>query len=647
MTSLENVPPRSEALSRPLSFVPTTTAPGLASRVLPALLAARVPLLIALVTFIVFSPALWNQFVDWDDQVNFLTNHDYRGLGWTHLKWMFTTFLMGQWIPLTWMTLGLDYALWGMKPLGYHLTNLLLHAANAAVFFLVARPLLARAAPAFTGKTLTAGAAAAALFFALHPLRAESVAWVTERRDLLSGLFFLLTVVTYLIAREPGREDARPWAVLSVICYALGCLAKSMVVTLPVILLILDVYPLRRISLAQWRTSAGRALLIEKAPYVGLAVATAVMAVWAQQANHYLTSLEKLSLFERVPLTLYSLAFYAGKTVLPLGLSPLYELPVRINPLELRFALSALAVVIVTLGVVVLARRWMAPVTVWTAYVLSVAPVSGLLHNGHRLPHDRYSYLSCLPWALLFGGAVAAALVAVRTRVIRQPLARLAVGTAVAWLIGLSFMTWHQAKVWRDNDTVWRYALDADPECAICHSNLGVSLYNRRIIDLAMERFERSIALRPDRVRTHGNLGLALMAAGRSKEAVPHFEQVLEKFPMHSETRNNLAVALLQIGQYEPAIAQLREILRYEPDHVLAHTNLGSAFLDLRRPAEAVAALERAAAIKPDLPQPRVGLIKTYMALGRTDAAWSQLETLRGIDPGAAQHISPVFLMEW
>ena len=155
MTSLENVPPRSEALSRPLSFVPTTTAPGLASRVLPALLAARVPLLIALVTFIVFSPALWNQFVDWDDQVNFLTNHDYRGFGWTHLKWMFTTFLMGQWIPLTWMTLGLDYALWGMKPLGYHLTNLLLHAANAAVFFLVARRLLARAAPAFTGKTLT------------------------------------------------------------------------------------------------------------------------------------------------------------------------------------------------------------------------------------------------------------------------------------------------------------------------------------------------------------------------------------------------------------------------------------------------------------------------------------------------------------
>src|SRR5437899_3525241 len=647
MTSLENAPSRSEALPRPLGFIASPATPGLAGRALSVALAARVPLLIALVTFVVFSPALRNHFVDWDDQVNFLTNNDYRGLGWTHIRWMFTSFLMGQWIPLTWMTLGLDYTLWGMRPLGYHLTNLFLHAANAALCFLVARRLLARAMPSLSGATLTSGAAAAALFFALHPLRAESVAWVTGRGDLLSGLFFLATVGTYLIAREPGREDARAWAVLSVICYALGCLAKSMVVTLPVILLILDVYPLRRISLAQWRTSAGRALLIEKAPYVGLAVATAVMAVWSQHANHYLTSLEKLSLFERVPLTLYSLAFYAGKTVLPLGLSPLYELPVRINPLELRFALSALAVVIVTLGVVVLARRWMAPVTVWTAYVLSVAPVSGLLHNGHQLTHDRYSYLSCLPWALLFGGAVAAALVAVRTRVIRPPLARLAVGTAVAWLIGLSFMTWHQAKVWRDNDTLWRYALDADPECAICHSNLGVSLYNRRIIDLAMERFERSIALRPDRVRTHGNLGLALMAAGRSEEAVSHFELVLAKYPTHNETRNHLAVSLLQLGRYEPAIVQLHEILRQEPDHVLAHTNLGSAFLDLHRPGDAAVELERAAVIKPDLPQPHVGLIKTYLALRRMDAARSQLEILRGIDAVAAVHISPLFITEW
>src|SRR5262249_38775825 len=171
-------------------------------------------------------------------------------------------------------------------------------------------------------------------------------------------------------------------------------------------------------------------------------------------------------------------------------------------------------------------------------------PVSGILHNGHQLAHDRYSYLSCLPLALLFGGAMAAALVAVRTRAIRPSVARMAAAAGGAWPLGLSGLTWHQVKVWHDNDTLWRYALDADPECAICHSNLGVSLYNRRIIDLAMERFERSIVLRPDRVRTHGNLGLALMAAGRTEEAVSHFELVLAKYPTHTAIRNNLPPSL-------------------------------------------------------------------------------------------------------
>src|SRR2546426_7388097 len=232
---------------------------------------------------------------------------------------------MGHYIPLSWLTFGLDYVQWGMNPTGYHLTSLLLYAANAAVLYLVSLRLLARATT-LAGLPLRLGAVAAALFFALHPLRAESVAWVTERRDVLSGFFFLLTILAYLAARDVGREGARRWTALSIVCYTLACLSKSMVVTLPVMLLLLDVYPLRRLELRQWRTPAARALLVEKAPYIGLAVFTAVMAVWAQHANRYLTSLETLSVFERGPLALFSLAFYASKTVLPLRLSPLYEL---------------------------------------------------------------------------------------------------------------------------------------------------------------------------------------------------------------------------------------------------------------------------------------------------------------------------------
>src|SRR5436189_5366354 len=207
-----------------------------------------VPVLIALVTFAAFLPTLQNQFVNWDDDDNFLGNPHYRGLAWTNLRWMWTTHL-GHYIPLTWMTLGLDYLLWGMNPLGYHLTSLLLHAANAVVFFFIVRRILTLAlpAPSERGHALTASAGVAALVFAIHPLRVESVAWVTERRDVLSGLFYLLTILMYLRACERG-ERRRGWYWLSVAAFVCALLSKSMVVNLPVVLLILDVYPLRRLG---------------------------------------------------------------------------------------------------------------------------------------------------------------------------------------------------------------------------------------------------------------------------------------------------------------------------------------------------------------------------------------------------------------
>src|SRR5205809_4968928 len=189
-----------------------------------------VPVLIALVTFAAFLPTLQNQFVNWDDPRNFLENPDYRGLAWTNLRWMWTTHL-GHYIPLTWMTLGLDYLLWGMNPLGYHLTSLLLHAANAVVFFFIVRRILTLAlpAPSERGHALTASAGVAALVFAIHPLRVESVAWVTERRDVLSGLFYLLTILMYLRDCERG-ERRRGWYGLAVAVFIGVLLSMSMVV---------------------------------------------------------------------------------------------------------------------------------------------------------------------------------------------------------------------------------------------------------------------------------------------------------------------------------------------------------------------------------------------------------------------------------
>src|SRR5213593_4610372 len=209
-----------------------------------------VPSLIALVTFAAFLPALQNQFVSWDDPENFLDNAHYRGLGWSQLRWMWTTH-QGHYIPLTWMTLGLDYLLWGMNPVGYHLTNLLLHMANAAVFYAIGVRLLGAAKPdEANGVREKLGAAVAALLFAVHPLRVESVAWATERRDVLCGLFYLLAVLAYLRAWRGPADGAvaRRWYWSSVVLFALALLSKAMAMTLPVTLLILDIYPLRRLT---------------------------------------------------------------------------------------------------------------------------------------------------------------------------------------------------------------------------------------------------------------------------------------------------------------------------------------------------------------------------------------------------------------
>ena len=236
-----------------------------------------IPFALAAVTFLAFVPALLNGFVEWDDYKNLFENTSYRGLGWEQIRWMFTSTLMGHYIPVTWLTFSLDYALWGTNPLGYHLTNSLIHAANAALFYLVALRLIAKGTT-LTGSALRAGSIMATLFFTLHPLRAESVAWATERRDVLSGLFFLITVLMYLKAAEGEGRRRRRLLVASVACFVLALLSKSIVMTLPLVLVLLDLYPLGRLPLrwGMWREASARTVLKEKLPYLAIGLAGAI-----------------------------------------------------------------------------------------------------------------------------------------------------------------------------------------------------------------------------------------------------------------------------------------------------------------------------------------------------------------------------------
>lgn len=604
---------------------------------------SAIPLLIALVTFAAFSPALWNGFVEWDDHVNLVSNPDYRGLGMKQLRWMFTTVLMGQYIPLTWMTFGADYLLWGMNPFGYHLSSLLLHTANAGVFYFVALRLL-RLAMRRGETTLRLGAGAAALLFAIHPLRAESVAWVTERRDVLSGLFFLLTILTYLKACEADGASRRRWLGGSVGLYLLSLSSKSMGATLPIILVLLDIYPLGRLGgrWREWIAPEARKVWVEKLPYLLLALAAVGLALYAMLANFFLTSLETLPLAARVSLAFYSLWFYLWKTLLPLGLVPLYELPSRVNPLNPQFLLGALAVAVITGGLLVMRRRWPAGLAVWVSYVVMLAPVSGIVHNGFQLANDRYSYLPCLGWALLGGAAVCAVARARASGKLSLSFARLAAGAGVVWFIGLGALAWQQALVWRDTDTLWRHGLEFNPDCAICHGNLGVILYNEGYAAVAIEHLQRVLTLKPDHVKGHINVGLALAALGRSSEAIEQFQLVLKHYPTDVDARTHLGMALVQQGKPEEAVEHLRQAIQLNPTHVGAHTNLGNALAELGNPGEAIAHYRRAIELKPEFPYPHFGLARAYLAQGKTGSAEEEYEILKRLDQRLASRLSPL-----
>src|SRR2546425_8086339 len=359
-----------------------------------------VPLLVVLCTLAAFLPTLQNHFVNWDDDKNFLDNHHYRGLTWQQLSWMWTTHL-GHYIPLTWMTLGMDYLLWGMNPVGYHLTSLLLHATSAVVFFFLARRFLTLALPRASGRghALTVSAGFAALVFAIHPLRVESVAWVTERRDVLSGLFFLLTILVYLRSCE-RPELGRWWYGLSVALFGCALLSKSMAVSLPVVLLILEVYPLRRLggSLG-WASTSARRVYVEKIPFVLLAAAASALALLAQLSSRAMVSVAHLSALDRLAVSAYGLSFYLWKTVVPLNLSPLYMLPQTVNPAATPFIVSYGGGVAVTAIALAPPPRWARLPAAGVAGGGVPPPVLRLAPSGPPRSAGPYNYFPPPRWA--------------------------------------------------------------------------------------------------------------------------------------------------------------------------------------------------------------------------------------------------------
>lgn len=561
------------------------------------------PIVAGVASLLPFLPALGAGFVNWDDEAMLVKNLDFRGLGLPRLRWMFTTTFFGHYSPFAWLSFGLNYVLGGLDPWGYHLANLLLHACNVALFAVVSSRLLTAALNG-QARVVWPGTVIATLVFAIHPLRVESVAWVSERRDVLCGLFYLLAVLAYLrgVGGAGGRIAPRWWA-LSLAAFAGALLGKAIAMTLPLSLLVLDLYPLRRRALG-WR-----ALITEKLPYAVLGAAAAALAVAIRQTGGDITDYERYGVGARLALTGYGLWFYPWKLVWPTGLSPMYELPLRLDPGQWRFLGPGLAVIAVTVALLLRRRRWPGALAAWAHSAIVVLPLSGIVHSGVQLVHDRYSYLSGLGFAVLAGGAVAVTAERVARRG-RAGVAALASSAALALVLGLGALTWTQTGLWRDSATLWGAALELDQSCSVCWSNLGRALLAKGRLAEAEAHVARALALRPDRPGPVENMGVIMLARGRHAEAESFFRRLVAQRPSYGPYRNNLGVALANQGRDREAEGEFREAQRLTPRFLDAHSNLATLYLRQRRYGDAITAFRSALALDPTHAGVRGGLAR-------------------------------------
>ncbi|HEY3244553.1 MAG TPA: tetratricopeptide repeat protein [Phycisphaerae bacterium] len=622
-------------------------------------------LLLVLVVVAAFWPALWNEF-NYDDVTNIEGNLNYRGLSWANLKWMFTTFEAGHYQPLSWLTLGLDYVLWGMRPFGYHLTNLLLHVGSTVLVYLIAlrlikaawreSPVVARQEPR-PPIHVHVGAALAALLFGVHPLRVESVAWVTERRDVLSSFFLLGSVLAYLTAQQTGDAHRRKWLSVTLAAFVLSVLSRAMGVTLPVVLLFLDWYPLRRWG--RWREQGtgnrdqgsgvrdqasgviGFRFLLEKIPFIIVALAAGILAPLAQHSVGATIPLAQHGIPARMAQAVYGLVFYLQKTIMPTGLIPIYELHLPLNPIAPRYVVSAALVVLIVWGLFRLRRRWPALTVAGLCYAILVFPVLGFVQSGQQEVADRYSYLASIGWAIVAGGLLACW--GSNRRGAEGAEAKFilcGLGTSAVVAI-LGALTWRQCLVWRTPETLWTHTVRYDSNCATAEYNLGTVLARRGDPAAALPYLQKAVTINGGYVDAFYNLGNALTELKRPAEAVPAYKATVRLKPQYPQAHFHLANALAAIGANDEAVEHYRLAVQHKPDYFEARYCLALQLGDHARPADALSEYRAALRLKPEHPELHYDYGRALVTAGQIEAGMNEYrEALRLRPVFAEAHIN-------
>lgn len=600
----------------------TAPAPAAAPAAPIGYMAATMVALVALSVFVYSSVGSF-PFLSWDDPQYVTQNpHVLAGLTWANAQWAFTTAYASNWHPLTWLSHMADIDMYGLAPGPAHLTNLVLHAATALVLFIILWRM--------TGAWAPSGVVAA--LFAVHPSHVESVAWIAERKDVLSTLLWAVTLLAYAAyVRRPaiGRY------VQVCACFALALLAKPMVVTLPFVLLLLDVWPLGRLSSTpaaagspRGSTGAwGRAgqLVREKIPLFLLAAASSVATFVAQRQGGAVAEFEALPLAARLSNAVVSYAVYLKQLIWPAGLSPFYPYARSTSPALLTGC--ALVLLIVSALAVVGSRRRPYLLVGWLWYLGTLVPVIGVVQVGSQAMADRYTYIPSI--GLFIAVAWTAAAVAIDAPRWRPALIVAAVVTIGAY----ASVARVQASYWRDNLSLWQRAVDVTATNEVAETGLGVALVDRGRSDEALPHFEAALRVNPAYAFAHNDLGAELRRRRQTADAIAHLSEALRFRPDFPEAANNLGNALADAGRLDEAAARYAEALRLKPDYAEAHNGLGAVLARQDKWDAAIDQFTEAARLQPQSAAALTTLAAALASAGRFDAAARQASQALRLDP--------------
>jgi tetratricopeptide (TPR) repeat protein len=572
---------------------------------------------LVLVTCAVYGPVRSYPFVGYDDPLYLYENPRLSdGLTWHGFNWALTTGL-DQWMPVTWIARLALVQFAGLNAGIHHLANLGFHVANTVLVFLILQQLTRSPWRSW----LVAGV------FALHPLHVESVAWATCLKDVLSLFFGLLTIAAYArYARHCAIRGTGPpsrrggWYTLTLLLCAVAMMSKPMMATLPVILLLLDVWPLGR---TRWTignpapVSAAR-LLAEKTPFFALSIVTCAVTVWAQHHLGVLPSLSKFPLSVRVANALLSYVEYILKLLWPARLAVFYPL----DPgLSVAAAIAAgIGLVMVTAAVVRNAPRvpWLA--TGWFWYLVTLLPVIGLVQVGSQSMADRYMYLPSIGLSMMVCWSLPDSVLS------QRPWKRIAGPGAAAVLVICAGLSRIQVGYWKNSETLFRHALEVTRNNWLAHYNLGVTLEQQGRLDDAIAHYEQAVRIRRDYADAWNNLGGVLARLGRVQEAIPRYQQALRIRPDLAEAHYNLGLALKQVGRVQEAISQYEQALKIKPDYADAYNNLGNILWQTGNVEAAITNYQQAVRLKPHLAEAHSNLGIALMRLGRSREAIPHFE---------------------